>query len=142
MATEYFQRPEIQQKLINDAYELGINISWMKTRGLVKFVYNADTNKSRYIRIRPLSIKIIMALHRKIDRRQLQNKFEELRDEELKKYLVIFSCVHRRYGGGFADWFSKELISLTRETANEIRERAELNYYGPGTPETSDDESE
>ena len=44
MATEYFQRPEIQQKLINDAYELGINISWMKTRGLVKFVYNADTN--------------------------------------------------------------------------------------------------
>ena len=141
-AIEYFQRPEIQQKLINEAYELGINISWMKSRGFVKFIYNADTNTSKYIRIRQLPMNIIMGLHRKIDRCRLQNKFNELRDEELKRYLVIYSCIHHQYGGGFADWFSKELISLTRETKNEIRERAELFHYGPGTPSSSDDESE
>ena len=137
---DYFGRHDIQQNLIDEAHALGINISWMKYKYLVRHEYNSSTRKSKYVLLKPLSSKIVMALFRKVDKAKLRNKYEEMKEIELRKYLVIFSSVHKKYGGGFANFFAKELIELTKESSHEIRNQAELEHYGPGTPETSDDE--
>lgn len=138
---DYFGRRDIQQNLIDEASALGINISWMKYKYLVRYEYNSSTRKWQYVLLKPLSPKTVMALFRKVDKAKLRNKYEEMKEIELRKYLIIISSVHRRYGGGFAEFFAKELIALTRDTSDEIRHNAEISHYGPGTPETSDDES-
>ena len=53
---DYFGRRDIQQNLIDEAYALGINISWMEYKSLIRYKYNSSTRKSQYVLLKLILI--------------------------------------------------------------------------------------
>ena len=148
----YFNSRDYQERLINKAHDLGIKIGWMIGRKLIK------KENGRFICLRVINEKTMYNIRKKVENRELKNKVWEIRlreaaeerlacELETETERVIYDTVKGKYGGGFALFFAKELYSLIknpeplpRMSRLEIREKAELEMYGPGTPSSSEDE--
>ena len=149
----YFNSRDYQERLINKAHDLGIKIGWMIGRKLIK------KENGRFICLRVINEKTMYNIRKKVENRELKNKVWEIRlreaaeerlacELETETERVIYDTVKGKYGGGFALFFAKELYSLIKNpepcpklSIHEIREKAELEMYGPGTPSSSEDES-
>ena len=149
----YFNSRDYQERLINKAHDLGIKIGWMIGRKLIK------KENGRFICLRVINEKTMYNIRKKVENRELKNKVWEIRlrevaeerlacELETETERVIYDTVKGKYGGGFALFFAKELYSLIKNpelrpklSIYEIREKADLEMYGPGTPSSSEDES-
>ena len=149
----YFNSRDYQERLINKAHDLGIKIGWMIGRKLIK------KENGRFICLRVINEKTMYNIRKKVENRELKNKVWEIRlreaaeerlacELETETERVIYDTVKGKYGGGFALFFAKELYSLIKNPAlrpklsiYEIREKADLEMYGPVTPSSSEDES-
>lgn len=149
----YFNSRDYQERLINKAHALGVKIGWMIGRKLIK------KENGCFICLRVINEKTMYNIRKKVENKEFRNKVWEIRlreaaeerlacELETETERVIYDTVKGKYGGGFALFFAKELYSLIKNpepcpklSIHEIREKAELEMYGPGTPSSSEDES-